>query len=148
IMPLIETDARLGDGGAVKAGSVVVSMIPVALAGGTVGGGAGAEGASMGGMGSLGSVAMAGRVETVALGALAAVSLAMMMLMVRKGAKAVSMPSAEELVGIPPALATASDLIGEAEEGDTAMVGIEIDDQTLKTQKMLEEVAEMVKSKP
>jgi flagellar M-ring protein FliF len=51
-------------------------------------------------------------------------------------------------VGIPPALATASDLIGEAEEGDTAMVGIEVDDQTLKTQKMLEEVGEMVKTKP
>jgi flagellar biosynthesis/type III secretory pathway M-ring protein FliF/YscJ len=151
IMPLIETDARLGDAGAgaVKAGSVVVSMIPVALAGGSVGGGTGgADGASVGGMGSLGTLAMGGWVKTVALGALAAVSLAMMMLMVRKAAKPVSMPSAEELVGIPPALATASDLIGEAEEGDTAMVGIEIDDQTLKTQKMLEEVAEMVKSKP
>jgi flagellar biosynthesis/type III secretory pathway M-ring protein FliF/YscJ len=148
--PLIQTDARTGtDGAPVQAGSVVVSMIPVPVGALDASGApTGVGGASTGGMGSLGTLAISGWVKTAALGALAAVSLAMMMLMVRKASKPVAMPSAEELVGIPPALATASDLIGEAEEGDTAMVGIEVDDQTLKTQKMLEEVGDMVKTRP
>jgi flagellar biosynthesis/type III secretory pathway M-ring protein FliF/YscJ len=153
LSPLIETDPRATDAeaGAVKAGTVVVSMIPVPLPGGTGGGGFGGSegtGGKAGLMGSLSSLAMSGWVKTVALGALALVSLAMMMLMVRKASKPAPMPSAEELVGLPPALATNNDLIGEADEGDTAMLGIEVDDETLKTQKMIEEVSEMVKTRP
>lgn len=152
LAPLIETDPRVADadGGAVQ-GTVVVSMIPVPVPGaagvGGFGGGQGETGKA-GLLGSFSSLAMSGWIKTVALGALALVSLAMMLLMVRKASKPAPMPSAEELVGLPPALATNNDLIGEADEGDTAMLGIEVDDQTLKTQRMIEEVSEMVKTRP
>jgi flagellar biosynthesis/type III secretory pathway M-ring protein FliF/YscJ len=151
ISPLIETDPRSTPdaSGAVKAGTVVVSMIPVSIPGAGAGGPGGEGGTSdAGAIGAIGTMAMSGWMKTAVLGALAVVSLAMMMLMVRKASKPAAIPTAEELVGIPPALATNSDLIGEAEEGETPMVGIEIDDDTLKTEKMLQEVSEMVKTKP
>lgn len=155
LSPLVETAASAASSDpnadmAAKSGTVVVSMIPVAIPGAGVGGVGGAvDGAGTAGtLGSIGNIAMSGWVKTVALGGLAVVSLAMMLMMVRKASKPTVMPTAEELVGIPPALASSNDLIGEADEGDTAMVGIEVDDDTLKTQKMLQEVSEMVKTKP
>ena len=70
----------------------------------------------------------------------------MMFVLVRKAGKTAPMPTAEELVGIPAQ--PDSDLVGEADEGETAMLGIEINSDELKRQKMLEEVAELVKSNP
>jgi hypothetical protein len=74
--------------------------------------------------------------------------MAMMLLVARKASRPTVMPTAEELVGIPPTLAPGTDLVGEATEGDTVMMGIEIDDASLKTKRMLEEVAELVKRNP
>lgn len=150
LRPLIETEVGQASGGQAAApGSLVVSLIPVAMAsplsapgantaglGGILGGGAG--GGLMGN--SL--------VKQIALGGLAAVSIGLMLLMVRKAGKSQPMPTAEELVGIPPALAPGSDLVGEAEESDTAMSGIEVDDEELRVTKMLEQVSELVKSNP
>ena len=51
-------------------------------------------------------------------------------------------------MGIPPALDPGSDLVGEADERDTAMSGIEIDDEELKVSKMLEQVSDLVKTNP
>lgn len=148
IAPLIETDARVGASAAepVKAGTVVVSMIPFAMAGNASGGSGGANNAGM--LDGIGTMASTGWVKPVALGALAVVAMGMMLMMVRKASKAIDAPTAEELVGIPPALATGSDLVGEAEEGDTAMVGIEMDEHELNTKRMLDEVGELVKDKP
>jgi flagellar biosynthesis/type III secretory pathway M-ring protein FliF/YscJ len=72
----------------------------------------------------------------------------MMFMLVRKAGRAAPMPTAEELVGIPPAIEPDSDLVGEADEGETPMMGIEIDSDQLKRQKMLQEVSELVKSNP
>ena len=68
--------------------------------------------------------------------------------MARKATRAGALPTAEELVGIPPALEPNSDVVGEADETETAMPGIEVDPQRLKTGKMLEEVGQLVKSNP
>jgi flagellar biosynthesis/type III secretory pathway M-ring protein FliF/YscJ len=100
-----------------------------------------------GGSGMLG-LAESGIVKTAVVGALAVVALFMMFMMVRKAGKAAPLPTAEELVGIPPALQGGSDVVGEADESETAMAGIEVDSDELKTQKMLEEVTELVKSNP
>jgi flagellar biosynthesis/type III secretory pathway M-ring protein FliF/YscJ len=148
IAPLIETDAK-GAADTTKLGTVVVSMIPVPVTGAGAGpAGPGASGTSAGGFGGIGTLAQSGLLKQAVLGGLAVVALAMMLLMVRKASSPGALPTAEELVGIPPALAAGSDLIGEADEGDTAMVGIEIDDASLKTKKMLEEVDDMVTKSP
>ncbi len=141
VRPLVESS---GEGGAVG-GDVVVSMFPdvVASAGMAI---AGIGGAGAGGVGGL--LAMGGMVKNVALGALAVLALGMMLLMVRKTGKADPIPSAQEIVGAPPILQKQSDLIGEADEAESALAGIELTDETIKHQKLLEQVTEMVRSKP
>ncbi len=149
IQPLIETDAPAGaaSGEPVKVGTVVVSMIPVPVMVGGEGssGGSGADGAGM--LGGGGSIALSGWVKQAALGVLALLAMGMMVMMARKATKPLDLPTAEEIVGVPPALA-GNDLVGEAEESDTAMVGIEVDDDELKVKKMLDQVGELVKTKP
>lgn len=130
-------------------GDVVVSMIaadmppiPAAASGGLLGtiglGGGGGGGFSLGG----------GVLDTVILGLLAAVALFMMVSMVKKSARGAELPTAEELVGVPPQVELKGESIGEAAEGEMAMSGIEIDDQEMRMQKILESVGEMVQADP
>lgn len=124
---------------------IKVSLIPVDVAPAV-----GTQGAGiLSGGGGLGIVLGGGRiVDTVILGSLALVAVAMMLSMVRKAGRKVELPTAEELVGIPPALKNPGDLVGEADEGDTAMAGIEVGDDQLKTSKILEQVGKLVDESP
>jgi flagellar M-ring protein FliF len=152
--PLIETDASVGAaGGAVQlaTGTVRAFMIPIAMStmpglSGGVGGHSG--GGSTGTGGGFGGFLETGIVKPILLGGLALLSIGMMLMMVKKAGKSPVLPTAEELVGVPPALQPGSDVVGEADETETAMMGIEIDDNSLKTTKMLEEVGELVKANP
>lgn len=125
---------------------IKVSLIPVddAPAGATQGAGL------LSSSGGLGVVLGGGRImDTAILGALALVAVGMMLSMVRKAGRKVELPTAEELVGIPPALIkNAGEIVGEADEGDTAMAGIEVGDEQLKTTKILEQVGKLVEESP
>lgn len=125
-------------------GEVKVSMIPVDVPGGVGGSSAGFLGGGL----SLGGGLGGSLVDKVVLGGLALVALTMMLMMVRKAGKRTQLPTAEELVGIPPTLPTNSNLVGEADEGDSPMAGIELDDNQLRASKMLEQVGDMVKTNP
>lgn len=153
--PLVETEGVAGAQAA--AGTVRAFLIPVAMtaslglpghagSGGSGGSILSSAGGLLGGSGGVGGAA--GLVKTVAIGALALFSIALMFTMVRKAGKASALPTPEELVGIPPALQPNSDVVGEADETDTAMTGIEVDPERLKTSKMLDEVTQLVKSNP
>ena len=153
IAPLVETDGIAGGGAQLTAGTVKAFLIPVAMStlpGGRGGlGGSGDGGAAASGMmGGIAGMVDNNLVRPLVLGGLAVVALGMMFMMVRKAGRTQALPTAEELVGVPPALQPASDIVGEAVEGDTAMLGIEIDDEALKTNKMLDEVATLVKNNP
>jgi flagellar biosynthesis/type III secretory pathway M-ring protein FliF/YscJ len=87
-------------------------------------------------------------VNTAVVALLAVVALGMMIMMVRKSSRPIELPTPEELVGIPPALHADSDLVGEADESDAPMPGIELGDDEIKRAKLLEQVAEMVKQNP
>jgi flagellar M-ring protein FliF len=90
-----------------------------------------------------------GLVKYVSLGGLALFSLAMMFLMVRKASVREELPSAQELVGIPPALSDAdSDLVGEAEESAPVLEGVEVDDEAIERQQMLEQVSSLIRESP
>lgn len=149
IRPLVQTADMAGT--ALETGEVVVSLIPVAIAsagpGGSTGNGTGPNGAA-GGAGGITSLVSSGMFKQLVLGGLALLSIGMMFMLVRKAGRASPMPTAEELVGIPPALEPDSDLVGEADEGETPMMGIEIDSEQLKRQKMLQEVSELLKTNP
>lgn len=155
IRPLIDTKDVPGT--IAEAGDVVVTLMPFAMAsatGGGVGGnragvpGGAFEESGSGMVGTLSRAVGSGLVKQAVLLALAVVALGMMFVMVRKSGRGQTLPSAQELVGIPPALQGDSDLVGEADETDTAMIGIEVDSDALKTGRMLEEVSDLVKSNP
>lgn len=96
-----------------------------------------------------GLIASDGLVKNIGLGALALLSLVMMFLMVRKANDRDPLPSAEELVGIPPALhAEESDLIGEAMEAEQPLEAVELDEGTLRTQQLLNQINGLVQSEP
>lgn len=135
-------------------GIVSVSMMPTDM----VGGGGAQQAGMLGGIGGGGggggdggfmSMAMGGSIiDKAVLGVLALVALGLMLSMVKKAARRVELPTAEELVGLPPQLEARSDLIGDAGEGESAMTGIEIGDDEVRVQKMLEQVKDYVGTTP
>jgi hypothetical protein len=111
--------------------------------------GSGAAGSGGGGGGVATILAYGGGIiDKVVLGALALVAVGMMFLMVRKAGKKVELPSPEQLVGLPPALATRSDLVGEADESETPIEGIEVGEDEIKAGKLREQVSELIKKSP
>jgi len=139
----------VGPEGVIAPGSLTVSMAPLGV---TVSSGT----KSMQSVGFLGSLAGGGGmngssgklIETALVGVLAAISLVMMMVMVKRSGKKIELPSAKELVGLPPHLESVGDLVGEASEGDHVMTGIEIDDQVLEVQHLREQVSELINQDP
>ena len=140
------------DGEAVDPESVVVqvAMVPrrLELSGGAGGGGAGGGAADAGrslvpGLGAMGPL-----LDKLVLGGLALVSVGLMAMMVRRAAHRSTLPTAEELAGVPQTLHGETDLIGEADESEAAMAGIEVDDEQIHTQRMLEQVTVLVGEKP
>jgi flagellar M-ring protein FliF len=130
--------------GADVQGEVIVMLV----SGSTVAGGPGGSGG--GSMAALGTMwAGSGGVVDKALPVgLAVVAVGMMLLLVRKAGRKVDMPSAEELVGLPPTLEAKSDLVGEADESETALAGIEVGEDEIKVAKMRESVGEFIKQNP
>lgn len=148
----IQPQVDSGEAGG-QPGDVVVSVIPdfemlqkaypEAFRAG-LGGGAGGSGT--GGVASI--FENAGGVRTVVLTLLALAALGMMALTVRRATKIDKLPSPEELMGVPPALSGETDLVGEAGEADAALSGIELSDSAIQSQKVLEQVEDMVKQRP
>jgi len=130
---------------------VAVSVSMLADAGGGPGsvtlGGLGVGGAGAGGGGILGALG-GGLVDRVVLGVLALVSVGLMLMLVRRATRKADLPTAEEIVGIPQALQADGDVFGEADEGDVPMSGIELDDERVRTNKILEQVGDLVQSSP
>jgi flagellar biosynthesis/type III secretory pathway M-ring protein FliF/YscJ len=88
-------------------------------------------------------------VKNVALGGLALVALGMMLMMVRKAGERPALPSASELSGLPPTLDNEdADLVGEADESNPPLEGMELDDDSLRRQQMLGQLNEIVRSNP
>lgn len=138
----------VGEDGETTSGNLIVSMAPI---GASISGMPGVQ--NVGFMSSLsggeGMLGTSGKlIETVLVGVLAVVSLGMMLMMVKRSSKKIELPSAQELVGVPPHLDSVGDLVGEASEGDHVMTGIEIDDQLLEVQHLREQVAELINQDP
>jgi flagellar biosynthesis/type III secretory pathway M-ring protein FliF/YscJ len=138
VVPLIDTTAMEN----AVPGTVVVSMFndiaPGALGVTGIDGGGFLSGGSSGGLVS------EGLVKSIGLGGLAVVSLFLMFMMVRRASREEEMPTAEELVGIPPALAEAdADLVGEADETVAAMEGVEIEEGAVRRQQMIDQINEL-----
>lgn len=132
---------------------VNVAMIPLDLSGGVISGGGGMVGSMLGGggggtSGGLSGLLGSGILDRVILVGLSLAAMGMMVMMVRKAGRKIELPTPEELVGVPPKLEARNDLIGEADESDTPMAGIEVGEDEVRSQKMLEQVGELVSTSP
>ena len=132
-------------------GTVVVSMIPDITTMATTATLAPSMGSGIvqGGDDPIGMGLPGGLIKYIGLVGLALLSLAMMFLMVRRAGVHAELPSAEEIVGVPPPLPTdQSEVVGEAEESAPAMEGVELDDAALQRKQMLNQISDMVKQNP
>lgn len=134
---------HLDDGTAVD-GDVKVAMVPIEFEPAPGVGEAGILGVLGGG----GLASGEGMVDKIVLGALAAVAVGMMLMMVKRSGKRIELPSPAELVGVPPSLAMDADVIGEVAEGGSPLLGIEVEDDEVRVQNMLEQVADLVDKNP
>jgi flagellar biosynthesis/type III secretory pathway M-ring protein FliF/YscJ len=89
-----------------------------------------------------------GWAKPLGLGVLALVSLGLMLGMVRKATRTPPMASIEELAGVPPTLPAEDELVGEADETDPSMAGIELNEDELRSRKIAEQIGELVKGNP
>jgi flagellar biosynthesis/type III secretory pathway M-ring protein FliF/YscJ len=135
-----------GPQGQTVPGQIVV-MMSSGFTSGSGGGGMSRAGVGSGGVGTILSLG-GGMVDKAILAVLAAVAVGMMLLMVRKAGRQAVTPSAEELVGVPPTLNTKSDLVGEADETDTPIEGIEVGEDEMKASKLREQVSELIQKSP
>lgn len=144
IQPLVDASAdAMGE-----PGEVVVSMIPdagniaaMSPAMSVAGMGGGGSGFSM--SGETGELIKTGLLAGLAIGALG-----MMVVLVKRAGKADPLPSAHDIVGVPRSLAEDADMVGEADEADNALAGIELSDEMIRSRKLLEQVQEMVADSP
>lgn len=128
--------------------SISVALVPGALQAGGEPQAAGLFGGGGGGSGSGGLGLGGGLVEKGVLVLLSLTAMGLMIVMVKKAGRKPETPSAEELVGLPPSLEAAGDVIGEAQEGETALAGIEVGAAELEATKRLEQVTELVGKDP
>jgi len=141
--PIIDTSTNQG----AQQGEVKVSMIPIMAA--AMAPEAAAEAAS-----SLpfatgaGGLVLNDMVKTIALGSLAVGALGLVVFTALRSTKTEELPTAAELVGLPPALDNTSDLIGEADEADSVLQGVELSDDEMRQRKMMDQVNEMVDEQP
>ncbi|MCB9848430.1 MAG: hypothetical protein H6814_08460 [Phycisphaeraceae bacterium] len=143
IEPLVDQSSEQGG----APGVVIVSMIPdmPAASGGAMTAGVGGFGA---GGGSGGGILASGLIKNVALGGVALLAVFLMAINLKKVGKAERLPSAEELVGLPPALKENVEMFGEADEAESNLTGIELSDEDLQMRKKYEQVAALVGERP
>ncbi|MEM1109902.1 MAG: hypothetical protein AAGH99_14555 [Planctomycetota bacterium] len=101
-----------------------------------------------GGGGVLGVVGDGNIVATATAGGLAVLSLALALMMVKKATKTEELPSVESLAGLPPMLPTDDELIGEADEVEASMAGLEVNEDEIRTRNLADQISEMIKSSP
>jgi len=95
---------------------------------------------------------LSGHSRDLTLGALAVMSLFMVSMMVRKGTPALESPvavmAAAAAAGPAGTLNTEEALAGEVTAAGTMLNGMELDDEAVRNQQMVEQVANMVKENP
>lgn len=89
-----------------------------------------------------------GWMRNIGVAALALLSLGVMFTMVRKALQQPQLPTVEELAGIPPQLPGDDELVGEVIEEQGSLMGIEVDDDELRTRNIAEQINDLVKNNP
>ncbi len=85
---------------------------------------------------------------TATVGALALAAVGLMFMLVRKATQDEPLPTVEELAGVPDVLPADEDLIGEAQDVESTMEGLEVSEDDLKSRKIAEQIGELIKANP
>ncbi len=83
-----------------------------------------------------------------ALSVLGLISLALMLKVYRNATRPETLPSIEELAGVPPSLPSDEELIGEAEESEATMPGVELNEEDLQARRIAEQIGDLVRADP
>jgi len=99
---------------------------------------------------SAGVLAMleSGWAKPIGLSLLALLGLGVMFNMVRKATQQETLPSVEELAGVPPTLQADEELVGEVEGADLGMAGVEVGEDELRVRKVAQQISDMIKANP
>ncbi len=85
---------------------------------------------------------------TALLAVLGLAALGMMLYLVKRTTQEEDMPTVEDLAGVPQTLPSDDELLGEAEEVENTMAGVELDENQLMARKISEQISEMIKASP
>ena len=97
----------------------------------------------------LGSTFVArGGLKLLGLAGLVGVTLMIMLMMVRKASRLPRMPTPEEIAGLPPTLPSDHDVIGEVDESEPALAGVELGEDQIRGRKIAEQVSELIRNRP
>lgn len=120
--------------GVVKASMYFDDQYLLPATAGVGGGGAGAMAEEWGG--------------TAVVAALGLAALGLMLYLVKRTTREEDMPSVDDLAGVPQSLPSDDELLGEAEEVENTMAGVELDEDQLMARKISEQISEMIKASP
>ena len=98
--------------------------------------------------GGLGAVMESQWAEKGVLASLAVMTLGLMFYMVRRATRKEDLPAIEELAGVPPTLPTDDDLVGEVEQVDAGLAGVELDEEELRARQIADQISDLVRANP
>jgi len=98
--------------------------------------------------GGIGAVMSSDTTQTGVLAGLAVMALGLMFYMVRRATRKEELPSVEELAGVPSTLPTDDDLMGEVDEMDSGLAGVEVDEDELRARQIAEQISDLVRANP
>ncbi|QDU72187.1 hypothetical protein [Mucisphaera calidilacus] len=79
---------------------------------------------------------------------LSGAALLMMFMMVRKATQPEQLPSVEELAGVPPDLPDEDELVGEVDEVQDLLSGVELNEEELNSRRIAQQISELIKANP
>ncbi len=86
--------------------------------------------------------------QSAMVGVLVLGALGLMFYMVRRATRPEALPSVEELAGLPPRLPVEDDVVGEVDESEAMMAGVELDENELESRKIAEQISTLIKANP
>lgn len=98
--------------------------------------------------GGLGAVMSSETTQTGLLAGLAVMSLGLMFYMVRRATRKDELPTIEELAGVPPTLPADDDLMGEVDQMDSGLAGVELDEDELRARQIADQISDLVRANP
>lgn len=98
--------------------------------------------------GGLGAVLSSDLTKTGILAGLGVLAFGLMFYMVSRATRKEDLPTIEELAGVPPTLPTDDDLMGEVDQMDGGLAGVELDEEELRARQIADQISDLIRANP